>query len=100
MKHQKARSPAPVHPFSAQVFGPCAARLTRGVRIGVALQGKILTAETTSMLRPVQHHYDDRRAASEGGTCFKYKLFHKTTSGVRCDPMSQASVVAGLSLAP
>lgn len=54
----------------------------------IVIQGMILTAETTSLMRPVQHHYDDRRAASEGGTCFKYKLFHKTTSGVLCSDAS------------
>lgn len=46
-------------------------------------QGNILLAEVTSLVRPVQHHFDDRREASEGGTCFKYKLFHKTSPGVR-----------------
>uniref|UniRef100_A0A061R523 SAP domain-containing protein n=1 Tax=Tetraselmis sp. GSL018 TaxID=582737 RepID=A0A061R523_9CHLO len=51
-------------------------------RFGVGIYVKhikdgILRVELTSITRPVQHHYGDLRPASEGGTCYKYKLFHK-----------------------
>mmetsp|Transcript_22632 Transcript_22632/g.62819 ORF Transcript_22632/g.62819 Transcript_22632/m.62819 type:complete len:1017 (+) Transcript_22632:224-3274(+) len=70
---------------AGQALVSAAEQLGHGVLVK-NVQGNILIVEVTSLMRPVQHHYDDRRAASEGGTCFKYKLFHKTTAGVRGTP--------------
>jgi hypothetical protein len=48
----------------------------------VCAQGNVIRVKSTMISRPVQHHFDDLRPSSEGGTCYKYKLFHKPAATV------------------